>query len=343
MITIEGQTNVVSARFGGGCLSGIGKEIGKFVVTTMDIPWQVTRDHIGGSPESVIMIESVEQDWLDKALATAPECNAILAIGGGQAVDAGKYFAWKRGIRLVTVPTIVSVDAFVTPAAGVRKNHDVIYVGEASPDPLIIDYDIIRTAPAELNIAGIGDLLSMHTASFDWELAEQRGKSEYPFSSAAVAGARDILAQLYEQLTDIRNVTDSGLRAIVEGYMRLNTICLPAGHYRIEEGSEHFLFYELEERLKRPFIHGYIVGLGIYLMSRLQNNEAGEISKIMNDVGLLYQPAVMDINRADLVASLRNLRNYVTARERLWYTIIDDTEITDDWIEAAIEGLQFPD
>mgnify|MGYP006974889355 CR=1 FL=1 len=30
-----------------------------------------------------------------------------------------------------------------------------------------------------------------------------------------------------------------GLRAMVEGYMRVNTICLPAGHYRVEEGSEH--------------------------------------------------------------------------------------------------------
>jgi hypothetical protein len=27
-----------------------------------------------------------------------------------------------------------------------------------------------------------------------------------------------------------------------------------------EEGSEHYLFYELEERLQRPFTHGFIVG-----------------------------------------------------------------------------------
>ena len=59
--------------------------------------------------------------------------------------------------------------------------------------------------------------------------------------------------------------------------MKLNTICLPINHYRVEEGSEHFLFYELEERLKRPFIHGHIIGLGIYLMSRLQENKAEEI------------------------------------------------------------------
>jgi hypothetical protein len=32
-----------------------------------------------------------------------------------------------------------------------------------------------------LNVAGVGDLLSIHTACFDWEVAERAGKSEYPF------------------------------------------------------------------------------------------------------------------------------------------------------------------
>ena len=69
------------------------------------------------------------------------------------------------------------MDAFVTPAAGIRRGHRVDYVGESSPDPLVIDYDVLRTAPPELNIAGVGDLLSIHTACFDWELA-QKGRCQ---------------------------------------------------------------------------------------------------------------------------------------------------------------------
>ena len=269
MSRIVGQTNVRTSRFGSGSVKGIGKEIGRFVVTTMDIPWKITRDKIGATPEDVVIIDSVEQTRLDDQLRTLPEFDAVLGIGGGKAVDAAKYFAWKRGARLVTIPTILSVDAFVTPAAGVRVNHEVVYLGETSPDPLIIDYDVIRTAPQELNVAGIGDLLSIHTATYDWELARKRNKSEYPFSIRTIEKARGILDDLYKVLPEIREATDIGLRTIVEGFMRLNTICLPAGHYRVEEGSEHFLFYELEERLQRGFIHGHIVGLGIYLMSRL--------------------------------------------------------------------------
>lgn len=121
----------------------------------------------------------------------------------------------------------------------------------------------------------------------------------------------------------------------------MNAICLPAGHYRVEEGSEHYVFYELEDRLRRPFLHGPVVGLGIYLMSRLQDNAPGVITHIMDDVGLAYQPADLDLRRADLEASLANLRAFVQARDRLWYTVIDAVEITPDFTAQALAELRF--
>ena len=123
--------------------------------------------------------------------------------------------------------------------------------------------------------------------------------------------------------------------------MTVNTICLPSGHYRIEEGSEHFLFYELEERLARPFVHGYIVGLGIYLMSQLQGNQFEMIRKVMDHVGLKYHPADLDIRKEDLLASLLNLKDFVASKPHLWYSVIDDSTITEDWALRAMEGLRF--
>ncbi len=340
-LTSDSQTNVTSLRMNAGAINGIGREAGRFVVATMDIPWEITKNKLGAPPEHVVMVESVDQSYLDRTLESLPPCDTFIGIGGGQAIDTAKYFAWKRGARLISVPTILSVDAFVTPAAGIRINHDVHYIGETSPDPLIIDYDAIRTAPSTLNIAGIGDLLSMHTACFDWRHAHSLEKSEYTFSEQAIADAHAILDELYGILPEIRNVTERGMRAIVEGYMALNAICLPQGHYRVEEGSEHYLFYELEERLERPFIHGHIIGLGIYLMSRLQINQPEMITQVMDEVGLEYHPRSMQINKEDLEASLLNLPNYVKLKDKLWYTCIDDTEITPAWISEHIAELEF--
>jgi len=337
---IEGHTNVRSARFGAGAFNQLGSELGRFLVTTMEVPWRLAGPRLRPKPVTVLLVESMEIETLERQLATVQEVDTVLAIGGGQAIDLGKYIAWKRDLRLVSVPTILSVDAFVTPAAGIRRGHRVEYVGRTSPDPLVIDYDLIRTAPAELNIAGVGDLLSIQTACFDWELAERACRSEYPFQAQDVAKARIILGDTMAKAEAIRACTDEGLRAIVEGYMRVNTICLPAGHYRVEEGSEHYLFYELEERLRRPFIHGWIVGLGVYLLSRLQEHRHAEAVAFMEAVGLRYQPADLRIRREDLTAALLNLSRYGEGRRDFWYTVINEQPITPHWVEAALAELR---
>src|SRR5579864_1282119 len=148
---ISKWTNVTSMQVGRGAAKEIAQSLGNIAVTTMEIPWQLTRDIIGGKPAKVIMVESMELEVLERELQSLPPVDAIVTIGGGQACDFGKYLAWKRGCRVVSIPTVVSVNAFVTPLSGVRSNHRVQYVGAASPDPLIIDYDLIRTAPTNLN------------------------------------------------------------------------------------------------------------------------------------------------------------------------------------------------
>ena len=140
---------------------------------------------------------------------------------------------------------------------------------------------------------------------------------------------------------DIKENNDNGLRSIVEAYISLNTICLPIDHFRIEEGSEHYLFYELEERLKRSFIHGNIIGLGIYLLSRLQKNDPLFITETMDESGLIYHPNSMDIKRKDLRDSLLSLKSYVKSKDKLWFTIIDDSNIDEEWINENLSDLKF--
>ena len=342
------QTNVARFVEGSGAALAIGDEaLGpRWVAVTMPEPWRAARDRLGGAPPlAVVMVESVQVVALEAALAALPAGVEVVAgIGGGMAVDTAKYFAWRRGLRLVTIPTALTVDAFVTPPAGVRKgeDHTVDYVGSASPDPLVIDYDLIRTAPAWLNVAGVGDILSCHTACFDWELAQRNGRSaDCPFSAADVAAARGVLANTLAAARDIAGATDAGLRALVHGYMQINALCLPAGHPRCEEGSEHFVLYVLESRLKRGFIHGHIVGLGLYLMARLQGNDAERVTAAMRDMGLRFDPESMGLSRTDVRSALLALKEFKAGRPDLFYTVIDDAVIDEAWVDGALQGLAF--
>ena len=335
------NTNVKSIHTGRDILKDLALQDLRYVVTTMAIPWSICREQLTGDPLAVIHADSMERRVVEKQIEAVPDCDLVIAIGGGRAVDLGKYLAFKRGLRLITIPTVLSVDAFVTPAAGLRENGRVTYVGHSSPDPLVIDYNILRTAPPELNIAGIGDLLSIHTAVFDWQLAARDGRSEYPFSKQDCEAAVNILQQLEAKVDAIRRNQDEGLQAIVDGYLAMNKICIPASHYRVEEGSEHYLFYELEERTKRSFIHGPIIGLGIYLLSRLQANQPDWITNLMDQVGLDYHPKSLELDRKTLKASLLNLRSFVESRNDLWYTIIHTIYLTSEKVDVLLDGLEF--
>jgi glycerol dehydrogenase-like iron-containing ADH family enzyme len=175
-------------------------------------------------------------------------------------------------------------------------------------------------------------------ATFDWELSQRSGKNQHEFFADDARRARAVLADVARNAVEIRVLSDAGIQAIVECYIAVNTICLPRGHYRAEEGSEHFLFYELEERTKQAFIHGQIIGLGIHLMSRLQENDADVITALMDCIGLNYQPSALGLDRRTLHHSLRALRGY-TESAGLWHSIIQERDISDEWIDDELSGV----
>ena len=49
----------------------------------------------------------------------------------------------------------------------------------------------------------------------------------------------------------------------------------------------------------------------------------------------------MNIKRDDLKDSLLALKNYVKSKDKLWYTVIDDSNINEDWINENLVDLKF--
>ena len=61
----------------------------------------------------------------------------------------------------------------------------------------------------------------------------------------------------------------------------------------------------------------------------------------MDESGLIYHPNSMDIKRDDLKDSLLALKNYVKSKDKLWYTVIDDSDINEDWVNENLVDLKF--
>ena len=307
---------------------------GTVLVTTMDVPWALFRKHLSWEPDHIHMVTDMDLATLERLQETLPPCDAVVGLGGGSSCDTAKYLAWKRGCRMVLVPTIVSVDAPLTNMIAARVDGQVRYVGDIWPRELILDYALIQQAPKELNRAGACDIASIHTALFDWKLAHDDTGEAY--DAAVVAMARECLEELDRCAEDVYRVTPKGIDTIIGLFKREVAFCASIGTSRPEEGSEHIVAYCIEHETKRHFLHGDLVGLGIFAMARLQNNAPEWITGLIRRCGLRY--TAPDATREEVRRGLENLRSF-KEKAGLFYSVVDTAEITGAFLDETLAAL----
>lgn len=307
---------------------------------TMERPWELAASRLRVRPRHLEFVRSTDRVRLDAAVRALPDVETVVGLGGGSSMDVAKYVAWKRRLRLVLIPSIVSVDACVTRSVAVREEGRVRYVGDVRADRLLVDFELVAAAPARLNRAGAGDILSIHTALFDWQLAHERYGERYD-RDVADRAAR-LIDELARRAPEVRAVSPAGVRTLVELFRAETALCEAFGNARPEEGSEHFFAYHAEQATGRHFVHGEIVSLGILLMSRLQGNGPDRVRDLLEALGIRYRPYELGLGREELRTILSGLGRYCRA-ESLWRTMIDETSLSGAAIDALVAGLQAPE
>lgn len=307
---------------------------GAVLVVTMDLPWQWVTRELAWSPTHVHYVTTMDRKVVERAEHELPPCDVVVGIGGGSCMDMAKYIAWKRGCRMVLVPSIVSVDASLTNTIAVRDDNTVRYIGNRFPEELLIDYDLIQSAPPELNRAGACDIASIHTALHDWALARDHAGEAH--DAAVAAAANDCLEELDRRADDVYAVNTVGIDTIVELFRREVEFCTRIGTSRPEEGSEHIVAYALEHHTRRHFLHGDLVGLGIFAMSRLQQNNHAWAVELMSRIGLRYR--CEDATRDEIRHCLETLAAF-KHDAGLFFSIIDTAAITPEFVDDLLHAL----
>lgn len=284
-------------------------------------------------------VENVERDVLDVLVARLPDgIEAVVGLGGGQAIDTAKYVAWKRDLPLYQVPTIVSVDAPYTQEIGVRIDGKVRYIGNVRPVEVVVDPSLVRRAPAALNRAGIGDVLSCHTATWDWADACDRGLG-VPWDARYAELGRELLGELDGVAPEIAAVSDEGVRYLAGAMRRVGAGCTAAGHPCFEEGSEHAFAYVFEWLTGEHRIHGELVACGVAALACVQGNRPEWVRDLLDRAGCRFRAADLGIDRALCDRILAALPGYVTS-ERFYATVVDTTTFDAALCGRVWEALQ---
>jgi glycerol-1-phosphate dehydrogenase [NAD(P)+] len=211
------------------------------------------------------------------------KCEMVYAVGGGLVADTAKYIAVKLNLPLVVLPTALSVDAFLTYASGIRRDGCVYYIETKTPETLILDLDVIACAPETIRAAGITDVMSIATGSWDWKFAHERGKNPagMEFIPWVYDNAQSILNGVLDCAEAAGRGDRDGLKTLYDCLAMEVQLCNQVGHARPEEGSEHYFAYAVENEMGHGLPHGDLVGPGILLMAQLQGQDITRLEKAL--------------------------------------------------------------
>ncbi|WP_067772486.1 iron-containing alcohol dehydrogenase family protein [Nostoc sp. NIES-3756] len=212
-----------------------------------------------------------------KALRKAAKdhkADSIIGIGGGKALDTAKLVAHQLQLPITTIPTSGATCAAWTALSNVYSDQGAFLYDVAlsrCPDLLILDYDLIKTAPQHTLVAGIGDAIAKW-----YEASVSSGHLEQTLIIAAVQQARvlrDILFQ--KSVAALQQPGSEAWQEVVDATVLLAGVIGGLGGAQCRTVAAHAVHNGLTHIAGHSSIHGEKVAYGILVQLRLEEMVQG--------------------------------------------------------------------
>lgn len=311
-----------------------------YLVVTMEDLWPLIENKINIQNCRVYYCKTLEYNVLIEDLKKYSNVKSIVAIGGGFATDTAKFFSWLLNLPIFIFPTSLSVNAFFTPKAGIRKDGVVQYLGWVKPEAVFCDLDVLKEAPLHINRSGVGDVFCIHTAHYDWNLATKRNKEKkWPWNDELAEDARNQLQSVRKNIKEINEMTEDAIKLIMEVHRWTGALWINSGwNNRWTEGCEHFFFYNLEFLTRKHFIHGEPVCLGIILVTAFTGQDHESIKKDILDIGVRVHPGEMGVSEEDIIEAFASCKDY-SEKNGLFYTAINEIKVDKPYIRKVLKSI----
>lgn len=236
------------------------------------------------------------EDIIELAFSIDAKAQTIVGIGGGKVIDAAKYAAYLRKLPFFSVPTSSSSDGFSSSSASLLVDGRRKSVPARLAYGIIVDTDVIKSAPEKFLYSGIGDLTSKITAIYDWVYEDKMGYTVINDFAVMIAkkAVNSFVRTPYESIHD-----DLFIRELLDSLAMSGIANEIAGSSAPTSGSEHLISHALDKMAEQPQLHGIQVGIATYLMSRVQDHRYQRINTVFTDTGFWDYVATLGLNRDD--------------------------------------------
>ena len=216
-------------------------------------------------------------------------------------IDAGKYAAYLKKLPFISMPTSASSDGFSSASASLLVNGKRTSVPARMAYGIVVDTDVLKSAPAKFLYSGIGDMVSKITALYDWIFEAEHGVSEVNDFAVMIAkkAVNSFVRTPFESIQD-----NLFLKELVDSLAMSGIANEIAGGSAPTSGSEHLISHALDKLLEVPQLHGVQVGIATYVMAVVQDHRYVRVNKIFTDTGFWNFVATLGLNRADYEAAI---------------------------------------
>lgn len=247
-------------------------------------------------------IDSVQlENITDLAFNLPNKTQAVIGLGGGKVIDVAKYVGFLQKLPFISVPTSSSSDGFSSASASLLVNGRRCSVPAKIAYGIVVDTEVIKSAPERFLYSGIGDMISKITALYDWQFEEAHSfttvndfammiakKAVNSFVRTPFSGIKDNL--FLKELLD--SLAMSGIA---------NEI---AGSSAPTSGSEHLISHALDKMLENPQLHGIQVGIATYLMSLVHDHRYKRVHTVLSGTGFFDYVETLNLNVEDYIKAV---------------------------------------
>lgn len=268
---------------------------------------------------------------LDSTLISK-DTKILLALGGGRVIDYTKTAAAKSKTPWISIPTSLSHDGIISNRASLEEKRKRTSKKATPPEHTYIDLEIIMSAPRELTISGIGDVIAKHSSLYDWELAIKRGlEKKDKKAKRLIKKSIKKLDKIDKKLAEAKSFKSLAQSLVYSG-MAMNHF----KNSRPASGSEHTIAHAMSQ-LGINMKHGKAVALATLFTTALQAEAEGQeqeksVKEKMEKMGLpttLKKAGVSEESFIKAVLIAPNLRQR--------HTILNETELDEGKIRKMLK------